>query len=930
MARRTFLRASSSDSSTASSASSSITVANLRIGSSAASLTPPTSRDDSASSNGDAPKAAPAVAGVEAPVTKGESVKESLKHTQHIDADKETTSRRSSTRSRHSIATYNVKVLAGTARHTPTKHTPPSKHVATGSRTVSGETLVNSTADTSTNTSVDLPTRRVLGDGIKALDLDWRVDSMSRDDKAEPKQSGGLQRRKSTRLDLLTAAVTNAASSLGKRGREAVESGKDKLGSLRRRQSLRPRFKEVQEKDEEPPQKRTRMFPNLNVAEESGNEEEPRTVSHSETKSASNPIRKPTKTWLAHGLYLGQEPDFDPRLTETKNKLKRATKGRTVTKKTALPLPMYTKWQRERDFCLPFDVFAPLPPGQLKPDEWKKTSKNRFVGDSATEWKTNKIKEVSWCTCRAITHSNGTMTGCGDDCHNRIMNYECDEGNCNLGAEICTNRAFADLKERCKHGNKYDIGVEVMHTGDRGYGVRANRTFEPGQIIVEYAGEIITLEESDRRMNEEYKNNECYYLMAFEQDMIIDATRGSIARFVNHSCEPNCEMVKWRVDGKPRMALFAGEKGIMTGAELTYDYNFEQVTNSYTPYSQKNIQQCRCGTASCRGVLGPKQKDAPKSKSESAVVGMKRKLAQVFGSSDSNPRERKLLKKQCVTSIAKSALAKTKGELVTAPAPASAKKTDERKLDARATRLLRRSLDTLASASGSASASARASAAASTTTLTSRSGRAVVSKRSASTIASSTSLTGPAPLPTRRASTLARFTSALKKRALTVKKSVRRSTLPAASPVDDSNGKGKPTTSTRMTTRQSLLSFTPLTLDSDVPRQTTKGPDNVMPAPTPSFARELLDLRRPATAASSRTRTGTGAGSQSQRPTTSASATTRPTTASSARSVATSVKAGIVRSVRGTRRAAAVARYGLLQAGEEGSGSSIRVILGEE
>jgi hypothetical protein len=63
--------------------------------------------------------------------------------------------------------------------------------------------------------------------------------------------------------------------------------------------------------------------------------------------------------------------------------------------------------------------------------------------------------------------------------------------------------------------------------------------------------------------------------MYFDQNMIIDATRGSIARFVNHSCEPNCRMEKWTVSGKPRMALFAGESGIMTGEELTYDYNFE-------------------------------------------------------------------------------------------------------------------------------------------------------------------------------------------------------------------------------------------------------------------------------------------------------------------------------------------------------------------
>lgn len=71
--------------------------------------------------------------------------------------------------------------------------------------------------------------------------------------------------------------------------------------------------------------------------------------------------------------------------------------------------------------------------------------------------------------------------------------------------------------------------------------------------------------------------NQCYYLMYFDQNMIIDATRGSIARFVNHACEPNCRMEKWTVAGKPRMALFAGDRGVSTGEELSYDYNFEWV-----------------------------------------------------------------------------------------------------------------------------------------------------------------------------------------------------------------------------------------------------------------------------------------------------------------------------------------------------------------
>lgn len=121
-----------------------------------------------------------------------------------------------------------------------------------------------------------------------------------------------------------------------------------------------------------------------------------------------------------------------------------------------------------------------------------------------------------------------------------------------------------------------------------------------------------------------------YYLMLFDQNMIIDATRGSIARFVNHSCDPNCRMEKWTVNGKPRMALFAGHRGIMTGEELTYDYNFD-------PYSQKNVQECRCGAENCRGFLGPRPKEARKqnspeedTKKPSKFAGVKRKIAEVI------------------------------------------------------------------------------------------------------------------------------------------------------------------------------------------------------------------------------------------------------------------------------------------------------------
>jgi histone-lysine N-methyltransferase ASH1L len=128
--------------------------------------------------------------------------------------------------------------------------------------------------------------------------------------------------------------------------------------------------------------------------------------------------------------------------------------------------------------------------------------------------------------------------------------------------------------------------------------------------------------------------------MSFDQNMIIDATKGSIARFVNHSCKPNCRMVKWIVGGKPRMALFAGDRPITTGEELTYDYNFD-------PFSAKNVQQCRCGSDNCRGILGPRPKDqkvpkdSVKEAVKSGVKAGKRKLKELLGGDDDNTRSPK-------------------------------------------------------------------------------------------------------------------------------------------------------------------------------------------------------------------------------------------------------------------------------------------------
>lgn len=115
------------------------------------------------------------------------------------------------------------------------------------------------------------------------------------------------------------------------------------------------------------------------------------------------------------------------------------------------------------------------------------------------------------------------------------MGYECNDSNCRLGADKCKNRPFSDLSRRIdkteavnnrqrelekaradKAGRRpnfhsvlmsFDQGVEVFKTPGKGFGVRTQRSFEPGQIIMEYFGEIIDDEEKFRRMATVYKDS---------------------------------------------------------------------------------------------------------------------------------------------------------------------------------------------------------------------------------------------------------------------------------------------------------------------------------------------------------------------------------------------------------------------------------------
>lgn len=125
-----------------------------------------------------------------------------------------------------------------------------------------------------------------------------------------------------------------------------------------------------------------------------------------------------------------------------------------------------------------------------------------------------------------------------------------------------------------------------------GWGLFAQERIEAGDMVIEYVGEKIRQRVADRR--EEMYAISASYLFRIDEDAVVDATlMGNKARFINHSCCPNCTAKIISVEGDSRIVIYAKED-IQTGEELTYDYKF--------PLEEDKIA-CLCGEAECRGYL---------------------------------------------------------------------------------------------------------------------------------------------------------------------------------------------------------------------------------------------------------------------------------------------------------------------------------------
>lgn len=147
---------------------------------------------------------------------------------------------------------------------------------------------------------------------------------------------------------------------------------------------------------------------------------------------------------------------------------------------------------------------------------------------------------------------------------------------------------FNQLKFRRK---AMKFGKSAIHD----WGLFAMEHIGVDEMVIEYVGDVVRPLISDvREKRYEKQGIGSSYLFRIDQDYVVDATKcGNLARFINHSCEPNCYAKVIKIDGESKIVIYS-KQPIAIGEEITYDYKF--------PIEDEKIR-CLCGEKTCRKYL---------------------------------------------------------------------------------------------------------------------------------------------------------------------------------------------------------------------------------------------------------------------------------------------------------------------------------------
>lgn len=139
--------------------------------------------------------------------------------------------------------------------------------------------------------------------------------------------------------------------------------------------------------------------------------------------------------------------------------------------------------------------------------------------------------------------------------------------------------------------------LRVKRSRIHGKGVFARRPIRKGMRIIEYTGERIPWKAAqDLPPHDPSQPYHTFFFSLDDGRVINAAVGGNEARWINHSCEPNCETTEYR-GGIWVVAL----RSIKPGEELFYDYRLEPADRRTK--ALERLFRCDCRSAACRGTM---------------------------------------------------------------------------------------------------------------------------------------------------------------------------------------------------------------------------------------------------------------------------------------------------------------------------------------
>jgi len=146
--------------------------------------------------------------------------------------------------------------------------------------------------------------------------------------------------------------------------------------------------------------------------------------------------------------------------------------------------------------------------------------------------------------------------------------------------------------------------IATRKSAIHGNGVFAVKPLKKGERLIEYKGKLRTHAQADRGATGGADSGHTF-LFTLNDKYVLDGNHGgNAARWMNHSCDPNCEAVLEEYEGRDRRKdriFIEAIRDIEPGEELAYNYGIT-LEERHTPRLKK-IWACRCGSPRCTGTL---------------------------------------------------------------------------------------------------------------------------------------------------------------------------------------------------------------------------------------------------------------------------------------------------------------------------------------